>query len=213
MHFNRWSPDTCGCKNLYFVHEDDGSSRLASVEEVRALHRTKYDEWEAKLLLHGLTPNDVNSHSEIWVNKVKEARRAQRLLDVPFPTELTSGVKFPTGDNEQAPYEICRVHFDMGVGEEDDDSPKAAAKRGLIFAENQTKNHAITAVLAALNVPDADHGTVIDENIRWAFGPPVNGERAVRLVLDHPQAAARKNAILAEIASRTGGKVEIVDAL
>ena len=203
-----WSPDTCGCRNLYMVFEDDGSWHMASVVEALQVHQERYDAYLAGLAALGLSLNDVQNHSAKWLALVEEAERNQRLFDVPMPVWLKSGVSLPA----QAPYQICRTHFDMGYKEDDDDTPESEARRGAILAECQTKNHAIVGVMDALAPVGAteEERQAIAGKVTWSFdAPDANNERPVRIEIDHPDATVKKAAIESAIAARTGGKVVV----
>ena len=47
--FHVWAPDTCGCKNLYQVFEDDGTWHMASVVEALQVHQERYDNYISDL--------------------------------------------------------------------------------------------------------------------------------------------------------------------
>ena len=181
---------------------------MASVIEALALHQRLYDAWIVELAALGLTAVDTERRSAKWQAGVTAAERDQRLFGIPMPLALQSGVTFP----KQEPYKICRVHFEMGYKEDDDDTPESAARRGAILAECQTKNHAIIGVMDALAPVGAteEERQAIAGKVTWSFdAPDANNERPVRIEVDHPDATSKKAAIESSIAARTGGKVVV----
>lgn len=199
--------------------DDDGSVSLVSVDEARRQHWVMFDAWRDSLAALGLDPLDVNRRSGRWKQAVEDARRAARLGGSEVPGALIGGVKHPDQAPQQ-PYQICRIHFDMGFPEDDrDDAPaerlgaiNRESYRGTVLGENQTKNRALRAIIVdELQAPDEEHPSHL-ARIGWSFKAPLGIERPV--VLELPSdLKGRQGRIETLLGNVIGGGVEIVPDL
>lgn len=217
----RWSPDTCGCRGLWMKVDDDGTVSMVSFAEARRIHQANVDAHVALLQTHGLSIADREKRSAAWTAKMTVARRAERLFDTPVPAELKGGpISMERFDETATPYEICKVHYEMGFPEDDQDDEGQAGEamhlenpqtseafRGLVWGENIAKNQAVAAAVEAAGGSIDDGEAVM--GVKWSFAPSRDGQRNVRIEMPE----VHRGATLARAALRTGWGVEVVESL